>query len=224
MTPHQMTGGVMHSQILTRAIVCGFVNNWRDWSHHLHNFVCVQPEIWSPLMMKPTHWCFFAGTPRKQGIKANKNWYLPAFSTYFTHLLVESHFCMCSPIHDHPCQGCWLRVVAGSIYEKRYREDKETKALNLVSDSTVEAGSVAFMHGMSSEGLFGWFSLCCVRWPWLPCCRESKWRWNGLYVAPVRASLSPVSYLAANRGRRSLLVSARDLLLRKWGNCRSWAW
>mmetsp|Transcript_25342 Transcript_25342/g.37537 ORF Transcript_25342/g.37537 Transcript_25342/m.37537 type:complete len:236 (+) Transcript_25342:328-1035(+) len=28
-----------------------------------------------------------------------------------------------SPIHDHPCDGCWMRVLQGSINEKRYRNE-----------------------------------------------------------------------------------------------------
>lgn len=26
-----------------------------------------------------------------------------------------------SPIHDHPCDGCWMKVLHGSVNEKRYR-------------------------------------------------------------------------------------------------------
>ncbi len=26
-----------------------------------------------------------------------------------------------SPIHDHPCDGCWMKVLRGTVNEKRYR-------------------------------------------------------------------------------------------------------
>ena len=29
-----------------------------------------------------------------------------------------------SPIHDHPCDGCWMRVVHGQVCESRYKEVK----------------------------------------------------------------------------------------------------
>lgn len=27
-----------------------------------------------------------------------------------------------SPIHDHPCDGCWMKVLKGRIHEKRYKD------------------------------------------------------------------------------------------------------
>jgi hypothetical protein len=31
-----------------------------------------------------------------------------------------------SPIHDHPCDGCWVRVCQGKIQETRYEIDSKT--------------------------------------------------------------------------------------------------
>ena len=39
-----------------------------------------------------------------------------------------------SPIHDHPCDGCWMKVVQGNIREQRYTEDTDSDLLMCVSD------------------------------------------------------------------------------------------
>lgn len=39
-----------------------------------------------------------------------------------------------SPIHDHPCDGCWMRVCEGSVQEKRYVREETTDTLECVSD------------------------------------------------------------------------------------------
>lgn len=48
-----------------------------------------------------------------------------------------------SPIHDHPCDGCWLKIIQGKIHEVRYQiKDEE-----LVETQNVIASSgVHFMH------------------------------------------------------------------------------
>ena len=33
-----------------------------------------------------------------------------------------------SPIHDHPCDGCWMEVLQGQIQECRYRPSVEDNA------------------------------------------------------------------------------------------------
>lgn len=32
-----------------------------------------------------------------------------------------------SPIHDHPCDGCWMKVLKGRIHEKRYQDVNHNK-------------------------------------------------------------------------------------------------
>ncbi len=44
-----------------------------------------------------------------------------------------------SPIHDHPCDGCWLRVCAGNVRETRYAIDYVTDSLEITSDETFES-------------------------------------------------------------------------------------
>eukprot|EP00978_Attheya_sp_CCMP212_P010609 scaffold25804_cov58-Attheya_sp.AAC.2 len=39
-----------------------------------------------------------------------------------------------SPIHDHPCDGCWMRVCEGSVREERYVNDTESDSLRRFSD------------------------------------------------------------------------------------------
>ena len=40
-----------------------------------------------------------------------------------------------SPIHDHPCDGCWMRVCEGSVQEKRFKKDTVTDSLVCYSDN-----------------------------------------------------------------------------------------
>ncbi|KAL3790894.1 hypothetical protein ACHAWO_010891 [Cyclotella atomus] len=43
-----------------------------------------------------------------------------------------------SPIHDHPCDGCWVRVVEGSVKETRYEMDENDNSLSVTSVDTYE--------------------------------------------------------------------------------------
>lgn len=45
-----------------------------------------------------------------------------------------------SPIHDHPCDGCWLQVLHGDIRENRY--DRE---LNCVSEIDYREGELSYI-------------------------------------------------------------------------------
>jgi len=40
-----------------------------------------------------------------------------------------------SPIHDHPCNGCWVRVFEGSIHEVRYTQQSGTEKFFCSSES-----------------------------------------------------------------------------------------
>jgi len=50
-----------------------------------------------------------------------------------------------SPIHDHPCDGCWLRVCEGSIQETRYKINGETDEMEVTSDETFADDAPAFI-------------------------------------------------------------------------------
>jgi cysteine dioxygenase len=50
-----------------------------------------------------------------------------------------------SPIHDHPCDGCWLRVCEGKIQETRYKIDKDTDKMEVTSDEIFEDNYPAFI-------------------------------------------------------------------------------
>lgn len=49
-----------------------------------------------------------------------------------------------SPIHDHPCDGCWLRVLQGCVQECRYRESSH--GLELTDETICQKGEVCFIE------------------------------------------------------------------------------
>lgn len=51
-----------------------------------------------------------------------------------------------SPIHDHPCDGCWMHVCEGSIEENRYSNEDGTDRLQCYSDKTYQEGQLAFIE------------------------------------------------------------------------------
>jgi cysteine dioxygenase len=50
-----------------------------------------------------------------------------------------------SPIHDHPCTGCFARTVEGTVRETRYRVDCDNNKLTAVSTADCPAGAVVFI-------------------------------------------------------------------------------
>lgn len=56
----------------------------------------------------------------------------------FTLLLLCWHPNKTSPIHDHPCDGCWVRVCEGSIQETRYNINENENCLVVTSDELFE--------------------------------------------------------------------------------------
>mmetsp|Transcript_43185 Transcript_43185/g.91860 ORF Transcript_43185/g.91860 Transcript_43185/m.91860 type:complete len:255 (+) Transcript_43185:128-892(+) len=50
-----------------------------------------------------------------------------------------------SPIHDHPCDGCWLRVCQGKVQETRYEIDTETDKMDITFDEVYEDDAPAFI-------------------------------------------------------------------------------
>mmetsp|Transcript_37693 Transcript_37693/g.67884 ORF Transcript_37693/g.67884 Transcript_37693/m.67884 type:complete len:256 (-) Transcript_37693:204-971(-) len=51
-----------------------------------------------------------------------------------------------SPIHDHPCDGCWLRVCQGKIQETRYEINNETDKMDVTSDEVFGDDAPAFIN------------------------------------------------------------------------------
>ena len=51
-----------------------------------------------------------------------------------------------SPVHDHPCDGCWMRVVSGAVTETRYRLDAAANALAPTGEATAAAPAVLYIH------------------------------------------------------------------------------
>ena len=51
-----------------------------------------------------------------------------------------------SPIHDHPCDGCWMRCIEGGITETRYAmPSQDTTALIQTAEGTFSSPSVAYI-------------------------------------------------------------------------------
>ena len=64
----------------------------------------------------------------------------------FTLLMLVWNPGKASPIHDHPCDGCWVRVCAGKIQETRYEIDAETDKLEVISDTVIEDSAPSFIN------------------------------------------------------------------------------
>lgn len=63
----------------------------------------------------------------------------------FTLLLLCWNADKASPIHDHPCDGCWLRVCEGKIQETRYEINGESDTFEVTSDEVYEDDAPAFI-------------------------------------------------------------------------------
>lgn len=48
-----------------------------------------------------------------------------------------------SPIHDHPCDGCWMRVCEGVVQEKRYKEADGDNGLICVQNDIFCEGEIS---------------------------------------------------------------------------------
>jgi len=50
-----------------------------------------------------------------------------------------------SPIHDHPCDGCWMIVCQGSVVETRYIQDKTNNTLTETQKMQGNVGDVIYI-------------------------------------------------------------------------------
>ncbi len=64
----------------------------------------------------------------------------------FTLLMLVWNPGKASPIHDHPCDGCWVRVCEGKIQETQYEIDAETDKLEMTSDAVIEDSAPTFIN------------------------------------------------------------------------------
>ena len=51
-----------------------------------------------------------------------------------------------SRIHNHPCDGCYVKVLSGSLRETRYTIDKVNKEILFNCESTAGPGTITFMN------------------------------------------------------------------------------
>lgn len=49
-----------------------------------------------------------------------------------------------SPIHDHPCDGCWVHVIAGAVNEVRY--SRHDNRLVEIGNATLTRGATTYME------------------------------------------------------------------------------
>mmetsp|Transcript_19495 Transcript_19495/g.28461 ORF Transcript_19495/g.28461 Transcript_19495/m.28461 type:complete len:248 (-) Transcript_19495:113-856(-) len=97
-------------------------------------------------------------------IESHKNYTRNLIATdhqTFTLLLLCWNPNKSSPIHDHPCDGCWMRVLKGTVNEKRYVENKVRDGFVCTMDSSFQEGSQTFIndnmgyHKIGNEGSAG---------------------------------------------------------------------
>ena len=62
-----------------------------------------------------------------------------------------------SPIHDHPCDGCWARVLQGSVRECRYKKVNDNDKLVCTLETVIEEGEVMFI-----EDSMGYHKIGCT--------------------------------------------------------------
>lgn len=53
-----------------------------------------------------------------------------------------------SKIHDHPCDGCFVKVLDGQIKETRYAIDEKEGVLNVISDVVAKKNDVTYMDNL----------------------------------------------------------------------------
>jgi len=54
---------------------------------------------------------------------------LVALDPAFSLVLMCWSAASCSPVHDHPTHGCWMKVLEGELTETLYRKDEEAHSL-----------------------------------------------------------------------------------------------
>ena len=69
-------------------------------------------------------------------------------NTNYTLLLLCWNPGKSSPIHDHPCDGCWMQVLKGQVRECRYERTKDG-VLKCFSDETFYGTSLPCWEHMS---------------------------------------------------------------------------
>jgi cysteine dioxygenase len=50
-----------------------------------------------------------------------------------------------SKIHDHPCDGCFVKALQGDIRETKYSKDQDADQLLLSNETVIRDGSVTYM-------------------------------------------------------------------------------
>jgi len=126
----------------------------------LEEFICQLPQtltdgqnletdvlqLFRRLDLKKEDWIQFAKFEPSQ--KYTRNLVSSDGKTY-TLLLLCWNPDKASPIHDHPCDGCWMKVCEGSVTEARYSKDSrnntDEQQLVCTQDATFYEGAIAYI-------------------------------------------------------------------------------
>jgi cysteine dioxygenase len=60
---------------------------------------------------------------------------------YFEIFIISWNKNQNAPIHDHSCNGCWLKVLQGELYENIYEVD----SLTLYKSNIIKKNDISFM-------------------------------------------------------------------------------
>lgn len=83
--------------------------------------------------------------------------------THYTLLLLCWNPGQSSPIHDHPCDGCWMHVLEGQVRECR-NERRTDGALECFFDETFYGRSFPWLVHMSHASIYHLSSLLQSHW------------------------------------------------------------
>lgn len=74
-----------------------------------------------------------------------------------------------SHVHDHPCDGCWVKVMHGTVKETRYHTPEEGGALQEAESLEASAGDITFINGATRAAQAAAVLISDPVWP--PRCR-----------------------------------------------------
>jgi len=123
------------------------------WKHvRLTNFTCTPPTDTYSQNIEPLMWSFLQLIPisnKRQVVLSEEDWKRYALfdpTKNYTRNLISTDdstytlIMLCwnpgkeSPIHDHPCDGCWMQVCQGSVRECRYEKVNEKTVKDVMND------------------------------------------------------------------------------------------
>ena len=99
-------------------------------------------DLFSQLVFEKDEWERFALSDSSRNYSRNL---IATDNETYTLLLLCWNPGKSSPIHDHPCDGCWMRVCEGEVMEARYAKDENTDSLRRTSDNVYHEGEEVYI-------------------------------------------------------------------------------